>query len=281
VIDKNGKLVGLVPVRDLILARGNRRISEIMERDFLSVGVTMDQEEVANFARKYDLVSVPVVDENNKLLGRITIDDIVDVMEEEATEDIHKMAGLVDEEEVREKAILRIVRARIPWLVWGLMGGLISAAVMINFESNLKEKIVLAYFVPVIMAMAGNIGIQSSALVVRGLATGEIAAQDYLSRCGKEMGISLLNGIILSSLLFAVVAIGWHNQDEHSLQLALLISLALVMVILIAGILGSTIPLVLKKFNIDPALATGPFITTSNDIIGLFIYLSIATQMLK
>lgn len=279
VVDREQKLLGIVPVRELIIARGDRQITEIMNRDFLSVPVTMDQEEVANFARKYDLVSVPVIDEKERLLGRITIDDIVDVMEEEATEDIHKMAGFTDEEEVREKAVLRIVRARIPWLVWGLLGGLISAGVMVNFESNLKEQIVLAYFVPVIMAMAGNIGIQSSALVVRGLATGEIAAQDYLSRCGKEMGISLLNGIILSSLLFAVVAIGWHNQGTHSLQLALLISLALVIVILIAGVLGSTIPLVLKKFGIDPALATGPFITTSNDIIGLFIYLSIATQM--
>lgn len=281
VVDKNHKLLGLVPVRDLILAQGKKPISEIMQKDYLSVPVTMDQEQVANFARKYDLVSVPVVDEKNRLLGRITIDDIVDVMEEEATEDIHKMAGFTDEEEVREKAVLRIVRARIPWLVWGLFGGLISAGVMIRFESNLKEQIVLAYFVPVIMAMAGNIGIQSSALVVRGLATGEIAAQDYLARCGKEMGISLLNGIILSSLLFAVVAIGWHNKSEYSLQLALLISLALVMVILIAGVLGSTIPLVLKKFGIDPALATGPFITTSNDIIGLFIYLTIATQLFR
>lgn len=280
IVDHEQKLLGIVPVRDLIIARGNRKISEIMDRDFLSVPVTMDQEAVANFARKYDLVSVPVVDEQDRLLGRITIDDIVDVMEEEATEDIHKMAGFTDEEEVRERAILRIVRARIPWLVWGLFGGLISASVMVNFESNLKEQIVLAYFVPVIMAMAGNIGIQSSALVVRGLATGEIAVHDYLSRCGKELGISVLNGLILATILFTVVAFGWNDENSNPYQLAFLISSALVMVIIIAGLLGSTIPLLLKRLNIDPALATGPFITTSNDIIGLFIYLSIATQLL-
>ena len=151
---------------------------------------------------------------------------------------------------------------------------------MVNFESNLKEQIVLAYFVPVIMAMAGNIGIQSSALVVRGLATGEIAVHDYLSRCGKELGISVLNGLILATILFTVVAFGWNDENSNPYQLAFLISSALVMVIIIAGLLGSTIPLLLKRLNIDPALATGPFITTSNDIIGLFIYLSIATQLL-
>lgn len=280
VVDEAGRLTGMVTVRDLILAPGTTRIADIMERDILAVPVTMDQEEVANFARKYDLVSIPVVDEHKRLLGRITIDDIIDVMEEEATEDIHKMAGLVDEEEVRERAIFRIVRARIPWLVWGLFGGLISATVMVRFETSLKEQIVLAYFVPVIMAMAGNIGIQSSALVVRGLATGEITAQDYLARCLKEVGISVMNGLILASILFLVVAVGWHNQDSQPYRLALLISLALIAVIIIAGILGSTIPLILKKLNIDPALATGPFITTSNDITGLFIYLTIASKML-
>lgn len=280
VVDGNGKLVGLVNIKDLILARGQRRISEVMNTDFLAVPVTMDQEEVANLARKYDLVSIPVVDDQDRLLGRITIDDLLDVVEEETTEDIHKMAGLTDEEEVRETAVFRIVRARIPWLVWGLLGGLISAGVMYKFEASLQQEIVLAYFVPVIMAMAGNIGIQSSTIVVRGLATGEIVTHDLLWRFLREIRIAVLNGLILSTILFIVIYVGWHRYYERPLILAMLISSALMTIILVAGILGSIIPLALKKLNVDPALATGPFITTSNDIIGLLVYLSIASFFL-
>ncbi len=280
VVDDDGKLIGLVNVKDLILSRGKRQLREIMSEDFVAVPVKMDQEEVANIARKYDLVSVPVVDDHDRLLGRITIDDIVDVMEEEATEDFHKMAGLTDEEEARETSTYKIVRTRIPWLVWGLVGGLIGAGLMSQYEHALERKLMLTYFVPVIMAMAGNIGIQSSAIVVRGLATGEIVYNDIFKRCWREIKVALLNGLILAILLFIVVAVGWYHKDPQPFTVGFVIGASLLLVIVVAGAIGTTVPMILRKMNIDPALATGPFITTSNDIIGLFIYLSIGTYFI-
>ena len=281
VVDKANKLTGMVTMKDLILAKGNTSVANIVLKEVFAVPVNMDQEEVAKLARKYDLVSIPVVDDQDYLLGRITIDDIVDVIQDEATEDIHKMAGLTDEEEIRETAVFKIVKARIPWLVWGLFGGLISAWVMGEYHTTLQNKITLAFFVPIIMAMAGNIGIQSSALVVRGLATGEIVPQDLMWRCFKEIKVALLNGIILSFILLATISTGWGSQDGTAhYDLAILISVSLLIIIVVAGVLGSTIPLVLKKVKVDPALATGPFITTSNDIIGLFLYLKLAELFL-
>ncbi|RME02168.1 MAG: magnesium transporter, partial [Calditrichaeota bacterium] len=210
------------------------------------------------------------------LMGRITIDDIVDVMQEEAEEDIQRMAGLADEEELRETSVVKIARARIPWLFTGLMGGLISATVLSSYSHSLEKVLSLAFFVPVITAMGGNVGIQSSAIVVRGLATGEIDFKDIFKRLLKELRIALMNGLFLGSIIFAVVRIGWHER----VGIALLVGGALLTVIFVASIIGTTVPLVLKKLNIDPALATGPFITTSNDIVGLFIYLALATQFL-
>ncbi len=278
VVDDDGKLVGFVTVKDLIIASGDTIVKKIMDRDVLSVPVTMDQEQVANFAKKYDLVSVPVVDADNRLLGRITIDDIVDVMVEEATEDIQKMAGLSDDEDVRQTSVFRIVRGRLPWLITGLMGGIFAAFVMASYENSLRLEMTLLFFVPVVLGMGGNVGIQSSAIVVRGLATGEISGKDIFRRLLKEMKVSLMNGLILGLVIFTVVSFGFR---ESSLKVGFLISSALMTVMLMAGIVGSTVPLILKKMNIDPALATGPFITTSNDIIGLYIYLAMATFFLK
>ena len=277
VVDKEGHLVGTLALKDLILAPGHTPVAEIMNRDFKAVPVTMDQEEVAHFARRYDLVAVPVVDEHGKLLGRITIDDIVDVMQEEAEEDIQRMAGLADEEELRETSVLKIVRVRIPWLFTGLLGGLISATVLSFYSDSLEKVLSLAFFVPVITAMGGNVGIQSSAIVVRGLAMGEIDFGDIFKRLLKELKIALMNGLILGALIFLVVRIGWHEQ----VGIAMLVGGALLAVIFVASVIGTTVPLILKRLNIDPALATGPFITTSNDIVGLFIYLALATQFLE
>ena len=283
VVDRENRLTGIVTMKDLILAAGTRKVSDIVTSNIVSVPVSMDQEDVAILARKYDLVSVPVVDEDGHLLGRITIDDIVDVMEEEATEDIHKMAGLTDEEEIRETAVFRIVRARIPWLCFGLFGGLIGAFIMNAFHGSIQRQLELSFFIPVIMAMAGNIGIQSSTLVVRGLATGEIGTQDLMVRCMKELRIALLNGLILSVLLYFFVTLYYlySKGSADTTMLALVISTSLLSVIMVAGALGSTIPLILKRFDFDPALSTGPFITSSNDIIGIFIYLSIADFILN
>ena len=217
-----------------------------------------------------------MVDSQGKLLGRITIDDIVDVLEEEATEDIQKMAGLTDEEELRETSVIRIVQGRFPWLVTALFGELIAAIVLSNNSATLEQVLSLAFFIPVIIAVGGNVGIQSSAIVVRGLATGEIDFGDLFRRLLKEFKIAMLNGLLLGAVMFMVVRFVWQEQTI----IALLIASALLTVNLVAGLVGSTIPLILKQFKIDPALATGPFITTSNDIIGLFIYLKIATIVL-
>ncbi|MDQ7065531.1 MAG: magnesium transporter [candidate division KSB1 bacterium] len=277
VVDRDGKLVGFLTLKDLILHPGDTPVAKVMHRDVHAVPVTMDQEEVANFARRYDLIAVPVVDEQGRLLGRITIDDIVDVMQEEAEEDIQRMAGLADDEELRETSVIKIARVRLPWLFTGLMGGLISATVLSFYQASLEKVLSLAFFVPVITAMGGNVGIQSSAIVVRGLATGEIDFKDIFKRLVKELKISFMNGAILAMVIFLVVRIGWHEQ----VGIALLVGGALLTVIFVASVIGTTVPLILKKLNIDPALATGPFITTSNDIVGLFIYLALASQFLE
>ncbi len=287
VVDDENKLVGQVSIKDLILVHGDTPIAEIMETDVASVPVTMDQEEVANYARKYDLVSVPVVDEQYHLLGRITIDDIIDVMEEEAAEDLHRMAGITDEEELREPSSFRIVRGRILWLVFGLFGGLWGAEVIKLFQHQIAKLAILAIFIPVILSMGGNVGMQCSAIVVRGLATGEIDFKDIYKRLFKELKISLINGLALGTLLFIYAFIRADDAKASLMiasvqpwELSLVVGIALLSVIFVASVVGTTIPLILKKIKIDPALATGPFITTSNDIIALFIYFAIATVIL-
>ncbi|KAA3658958.1 MAG: magnesium transporter [Calditrichaeota bacterium] len=288
VVDDANKLVGQLSMKALILASGQKPIAEIMEKDVASVHVDMDQEEVANYARKYDLVSVPVVDDDYHLLGRITIDDIMDVIEEEASEDLQRMAGIADEEELREPSSFRIVRGRIPWLIFGLVGGLWGAEVIKLFEGQLAKVHILAIFIPIILSMGGNIGMQSSAIVVRGLATGEIDVKDVYKRIFRELKVSLINGIVLGILLFVYAFIrmdvqggGSHSSTILPLELGAVVGVSLLTVILVAGFVGTTVPLLLKKVKIDPALATGPFITTSNDIIALFIYFAMATLFLN
>jgi magnesium transporter len=272
VIDNSKKLVGVARLKDLILAKGTTTISEIMDRDVVSVTTNMDQEEVANIARKYDLVSIPVVDQVGQLLGRITFDDVADVMEEEASEDIQRMAGITDEEEFREKSVFRISQVRLPWLLVGFTGELVSAYILHHFEASLDQIIAAAFFIPIIMAMGGNAGIQSSTIMVRGMATGEIGLYDIKRRLFREIFVSLLNGFLCGLLLFLVVTF-WLKLPKFGLILASV----LMLVILNASFVGSFVPVILRKIKIDPAIATGPFITTSNDVLGLLIYLGLIT----
>ncbi|HEX9974863.1 MAG TPA: magnesium transporter [bacterium] len=272
VVDESEKLVGVARLTDLILAKGTTEISEIMDRDVVSVTTDMDQEEVANLARRYDLVSIPVVDKIGRLLGRITFDDVADVMEEEASEDIQRMAGISDEEEFREKSIFRISQVRLPWLLVGFSGELVSAYILHNFEASLNQIIAAAFFIPIIMAMGGNVGIQSSTIMVRGMATGEIGLYDIRRRLFREILVSLLNGLLCGLLLFLVVTF-WLKLPKFGIILASV----LMLVILNASFVGSFVPVILRKIKIDPAIATGPFITTSNDVLGLLIYLGLIT----
>jgi magnesium transporter len=272
VIDSQRRLVGMVPLKKLILSNPYVRLSEIMNRDIISVEVGTDQEDVAKLVRKYDLLAVPVVDAQGRLVGRITHDDIVDVMQEEAAEDISHMAGITSPGDMHENSVLRTARLRLPWLVIGLFGGIVAAWVLSFFEHRLQQNIVvLMFFVPVVMAMGGNAGIQSSTIIVHGLATGSIALGDMFRRLIREMRVAFLNGFLCGLLIWLIITVFWHEP-----HFGFLVGASLLCVMFIAALVGSSVPLLLKRFDVDPAIATGPFITISNDILGLFIYMGIS-----
>ena len=275
VVDDFERLVGVISLKDLVLEPKDRKIRDIMNPEVISVHVDTDQEEVVQMVKKYDLVNIPVVDANHRLVGRITHDDIIDAIEEEVDEDISLMAGVIDQE-IAEESALRISRARLPWLIAGLFGGLVAAAVINQFESSLEKIIALSFFFPVIMAMGGNTGTQAATVVVRGLATGDISLVNIGRRLWMEMRVALVNALICGVLLGVIVA-SWLSDYA----LGSIVALALVLIIVNAGFIGSAVPLVLKRLKIDPALATGPFVTTSNDILSLLIYLGLVTLFLR
>jgi len=275
VVDDSEKLVGVISLKDLVLEPPDRRISEIMNPEVISVDVNRDQEEVAQLVKKYDLVSIPVVDEYNRLVGRITHDDIIDVIEDETDEDISMMAGVIHQE-IAEESPIKISRARLPWLIGGLFGGILAAAVINQFETSLKKIIALAFFFPVIMALGGNTGTQAATVAVRGLATGDIGFVNVGKRLWTEMRVAFYNGVICGILLGLIV--GTWMSDY---LLGSVVGFALMLIVLISGFIGAAVPLVLKRLNIDPAIATGPFISTSNDIISLLVYLGLVTIFLR
>ena len=227
--------------------------------------------------QKYDLEAIPVVDDEKKLLGRITIDDIVDLIKEEAKEDYQLAAGITQEVD-SDDSIFELTRARLPWLFLGLLGGIGAATIMGGFEDILENYTLLFFYTPLIAAMAGNVGVQSSAIIVQGLANDEVKGS-IANRLLKEMALAALNGLLLGLALFAFTAL-WYKAEPDSLNTALAISISLFAVIIMAGIIGTFIPLFLNKRGIDPAIATGPFITTSNDIFGILIYFWIAKMIL-
>lgn len=274
VVDENECLLGSVTLTDLVLAAGNARLGDIMEDDVLHVRVDMDQEDVANFFSKYDLISAPVVDESMKLVGRITVDDIVDVLEEEGSEDLAYMAGAPDEE-ILEESTFVLSRARLPWLLVAFVGEIIAAFILDSFQATITQKLMTAFFIPIVMAMGGSTGQQASVIVVRGLATGDINLSDTRSRLFKEVRISLVNSSVFSILLFVIVYL-WDG-----LLFAGVLSISLFIVINNAAFIGALVPLTFKRFKIDPALAAAPFVSTSNDILGLLIYLTITMLSLK
>jgi magnesium transporter len=280
VIDASRKLLGIVPLKRLLLSRANARVSTILESDIISVTPEVDQEEVARLMERYDLVAVPVVDSEHRLVGRITIDDVIDVIREEAEEDIQRMSGVSREE--MTSSVIKMSRGRLIWLLVGLIGAFLSAIVIHSFAGEIEKAVVLAMFIPVVMAMGGNAGIQSSSIAVQGLASGDIWATDLLRRLGKELAVALINGLVLAvAITIMVIAISYTGflGNENIGRLSLTVALALLTVIIMAGAIGASIPLVLDRFGIDPALATGPFITTSNDLLGLIVYFVIATQL--
>ncbi|MBN2683374.1 MAG: magnesium transporter [Bacteroidales bacterium] len=267
VIDDDSKLRGLLSLKKLILTNPKTKIAAICQSDIKFVKTNMPSEDVANIMQKYDLVSIPVVDNIGRLVGRITIDDVVDVMQEEAEKDYQMASGITEDVESSDKIWVQI-RARLPWLLIGMVGGTFGALVLGNFEGDIMKYAGLAFFIPMINAMAGNVGVQSSAIVVQSLANKSIGIESIASKLFRELGVGLINGIICSGLIFAFNLLVYDN-----LPLTITVSLSLFSVIIFASVFGTFIPLALNRFKIDPAVATGPFITTVNDIVGLIIYL--------
>lgn len=275
VVDEFYRLVGVVSLKDLVLEPPSRKISEIMNPEVISIYVNRDQEEVYLLVKKYGLVTIPVVDEGHRLVGRITHDDIIDVIEEEGDEDVALMAGVINQE-IAEESPFRISRARLPWLIAGLFGGLLAAVIINQFESSLKKILALSFFFPVIMAMGGNTGTQAATVAVRGLATGDISLVHVGKRLWVEMKVAMFNGIICGILLGSIVGI-WLSDYG----LGAIVTLSIMIIVVSSGFIGAAVPLALKRLDIDPALATGPFVTTSNDILSLLIYLGLVTLFLR
>ena len=272
VVDNNDVLLGSMSLRRLLLTETNRPIKEILKTEIISVKATEDDEAVANIMNKYDLVVLPVVDDMKRLIGRITIDDVMDVVKEEAEKDYQMASGISEDVEASD-SVWALTRARLPWLLIGMIGGLLGAAVIGVFD--IRENFELAFFIPLIAAMGGNVGVQSAAIVVQGLANDSLKTNNIFQKLVKELGVGLLNGIICSLIILAA-AFGLN----YGLELSLTVSISLLTVIVFAALFGTVVPLTLEKYEIDPALATGPFITTVNDVLGLFIYFWIGQAIL-
>ena len=273
VVDDDDVLLGTLSLKKLLLTPEKTFIKKIYNEKVFSVKANSDDEEVANIMEKYNLIVLPVVDDLNRLIGRITIDDVVDVMKEEAMEDYNKASGISEQVDASDN-ILTLTRARLPWLLIGLMGGIMGAEVIGIFD--IENNIELAFFTPLIAAMGGNVGVQSAAIIVQGLASNNLGIDSLAQRLIKELGVALLNGIICSGLIMIITSlIGYPNAISFT------VSISLMAVIIFAALFGTFIPLVLNKYKIDPALATGPFITTVNDVLGLFIYFMIGKLFLN
>jgi magnesium transporter len=274
VVNEYGNLVGVISLRQLVVVPPDTPLKQFMTTEVISVKTSTDQEDVARIVARYDFLAVPVVDPANRLVGIVTVDDVIDIIRREATEDILKMAG-VGEEYVETKSILKSTRIRLPWLFASCVGGVVAFFIIGRYEPVLREIAYLAAFIPVIMGMGGNIGTQSSTIVVRGLATGRLNVRDLSLVVLKELCIGLILGAFYG-LFVAMVA-----QLRYSVAaLALSVGLALLSSMTIAALVGSLVPMLMARMNIDPAVSTGPFVTTAIDIVSVFFYFTIATTLM-
>ena len=274
VVDTNGKLIGVSSLRQLVVVPPKTPLKNFMTTDVFAVKTNMDQEEVAKIVARYDILAVPVVDDTNKLVGIVTVDDVIDIIREEATEDILKMVG-VGEEFVETTSIFKNIKMRMPWLFASCVGGIIASFIIGYFQSSLSKLAYLAAFIPVIMGMGGNIGVQSATITVRGLATGRLNIRDIWSVVSKQLMVGLMLG------LFYGFVVGLVAQLKYSRELfALAVGLGVLSSMTLAALAGSLVPMTLAKINIDPAIASGPFVTTAIDIISVTFYFIIATTLL-
>lgn len=274
VVDEFEELLGWISLKKILLTPENQKVEDIYDSNIISESTYSSGEEVAATMQKYDLVAVPIVDAFNRLVGRVTFDDVLDYVKDEAEKDYQMLSGITGGKNTSD-TVFSNTRARLPWLIVGLAGGIASSLVIGGFEEELTRNVQLALFMPLIMAMAGNVGVQSSSIMVQGLANNSITNSDVWGKLGKELIIAIINGLVCSGLLM-----GYGFISGNHLNIMMTVSLSLLSVILVAAVIGTIVPLALDRLKIDPALATGPFITTSNDLLGLFLYFIIGNIFL-
>lgn len=276
VVDAEGKLQGILSLRQLLMNAASKSLSSIMERDVVAVSPGTDQEEVAHIVSRYNIMAVPVVDHDGIMLGIVTVDDILDVVREEATEDFLQMVGAGKDREILLKPVLQNALARLPWLLASWVGGVLAMSVIISFQDELRGMIVLAGFIPVIIGMGGNIGTQSSTITIRGLATGRVNVTRVWSFISKQLRVGLILGVFFG-LLLGLLAWLFYG----TLGLGIVVALAICASMLISTSLGTVVPIILRRLDVDPAVATGPFVTTTTDVLGVLIYFLLAQSILK
>ncbi|MFP4092711.1 MAG: magnesium transporter [Cyclobacteriaceae bacterium] len=271
VVDAKNHLIGKVSLKRMILSKDQTKVADIYDDEVVSVETYMEEEEVAAIMRRYDLDAIPVVDIMHRLVGRITIDDVVDVITEMAEQERQIMSGISEDVEERSGSVWLLSRARLPWLVIGMVGGLLGAQFIGIFEGDIALVPAMAFFIPLITATGGNVGIQSSTLVVQSLANASVFSDSIAKRLGKVLLVALINGLALAALVF-----GFNLLFGENLTLATVVAIALFSVVLLASLMGTITPLILDRLGVNPALASGPFITTANDLLGLAVYFSVA-----
>lgn len=281
VVDDRSHLIGVCSLRQMLLSNPELPLKQFMQTDLISATTDTDQEEVARVVSRYNLLAIPVTDENNRLVGVITIDDVVDVIKEEATEDFYKMAGTSDEE-ILTKSVVKSARIRLPWLLASFFGGIMATVILSSFEGTLSSFVMLTYFLPIIMGMGGNIGNQSSTIIVRGLATGRIEISMLGKVAVKEIRIAVVLGLAYG-LLLGVIAYALGLREPllaNPMLFGAMVGVALSASMIIAGTIGSIIPMTLQRVNIDPAVAATPFVATAVDVLGVLCYLGMARYLL-
>ena len=274
VVDDNDRLMGLLSLKRIVLAHKNTKIESLYDQDFLYVETYRPAEEVAELMQRYDLDALPVVNVQGRLLGRITIDDIVDVITEQASSDTLAMAGITGDVE-EDDTVWKQTRARLPWLLVGVMGGMVAAKFIGFFENELSAVPTIAAFIPIIASTGGNVGMQTTSIILQSLADKTGLDASVWQRLVRMFGVALMNGLIISALVFL-----YNILIGHSIQLAVVVSLSLISVVFLASLMGTLTPLLLDKLGINPAVASGPFITTANDLIGVGVYLGLVYTLL-
>ena len=280
VVNEHGQLVGVVSLRQLVVCPPQTQLKDLMETEVISVRDDEDREEVARVVARYNVLAMPVVDEGARLLGIITVDDVIDVIRDEATEDFLKMAGAPDEDLLEAPSVRRSARIRMPWLMAAFVGGIGAALIIGTYEHALSRVAALAAFIPIIMGMGGNVGTQSSTLMVRGLATGRVDVQAFGRTVAREMAVGVLMGAVYGAFLGGVALLVYNTDGQAMGGLAWAVGLSVCATMAVAALVGAGLPLVFHKLSIDPAVATGPFVTTAVDIAGILMYFAIAQALI-